>query len=89
MGAFRWLVRAYRERASWSWTSLPEEEVTPLWGEVRAHYRRDWLVFLRDTARQYGSVESPAEPWRGAVFGHGGFGGAESGTGTKAGQVRY
>jgi hypothetical protein len=71
--AFRWLVRAYRERASWYWTSVPEGEVTPLWEEVRVHYRRGWLVFLRETIRRFGTVANPAEPWRGTSFGHGGF----------------
>ena len=47
--------------------------MTPLWDEVRLHYRRQWLTFLRDTIRQYGSIETPSEPWRGTSFGHGGF----------------
>ncbi len=72
-GAFRWLVRAHRERASWYWTAVSEHEVTPLWVEVRSNYPREWLTFLRETIRRYGSIETPAEPWRGTAFGPGGF----------------
>jgi hypothetical protein len=72
-GAFRWLVRASREASSWYWTNEAEEKASSRWRELRQSFRERWLLFLRDTIRRYGYPVSQAEPWRGTVFGHGGF----------------
>jgi hypothetical protein len=51
--AFRWLVKANRDRAGWMSFGYDKKEAQHRWEQIKAHYPNRWHLFLIDSLFRY------------------------------------